>query len=155
MAAQPARRGERETQGERTAPGGDKRGQETVAQHRRAKGIRHYEATFLGDEDRWKLVRNSEVEPIRELPVQRPFAVRAEIGDRALDLDDQEVARPAEREDVGATPVGEREFDKARIAELLERAADAACQGTGRGGLGGAHGAGRPPAGPRAAPGIG
>jgi hypothetical protein len=111
-----------------------------VAQHRRAKGIRHYEATFLGDEDRRKLVRNSEVEPIREIPVQSPFAIRAEIGHRAFDLDYHQIAGLAEREDVGAAPVGEREFEEARIAELLERAADAACQGTGKGGLGGAHG---------------
>jgi hypothetical protein len=152
MAAQPARSGEAKAQGQGAAPGGDERGRGAVSQHRRAKGVCHYEATFFGDEDGRKLVRNSEVEPVGVLPVEGPLAIRAEIGDRAFDLYYHQIAGQAERDYVGAAAVGEREFEEARIAELVERAADAACQQTGNGELSGAHGATGPMANPGASP---
>ena len=132
VAAQPGGRRQRETQRQGAAPGRRQRACDTVAQHRRAEGIRHYQATFFGDQKSRKFVRHSEIEPVRELPVAGPFAVGAEIGHRALDLDDDEVARLAERQHVGAAAIGQREFDKARIAELRQRPADAARQQQGR-----------------------
>src|SRR6266481_895787 len=72
LPAQPACGGEREAQGERAAPGRGERGEGAVAQHRRAKGVRHYEATFFGDEKSRKLVRYSKVEPVRELAIEGP-----------------------------------------------------------------------------------
>src|SRR4029079_12405196 len=79
----------------------------------------------------------SKVEPVCELPIAGPFAVGAEIGNRTLDLDDDEIARLAERQDVGAAPVGQGEFDEAGITELRQRPADAARQQQGRTGLAG------------------
>src|SRR5204862_7801032 len=90
---------------------------------------------FFGDEEGWKLVRHSEVEPVREFPIEGPFTIRAEIGHRAFDLDYHQIAGLAECQNVGAAPVGEREFEEARIAELLERAADAPRQQNRSGGL--------------------
>ncbi len=139
MAAQPARGGAAKAQGQGAAPGRGEREEGAVAQHRRAKRVRHYEATFFGNEEDGKLVRHREVEPIRVLPIEGPFAIRAEIGHRAFDLDYHQIAGLAECDYVGAAPVGEREFEEAGIAELLERAADAPRQQTSRGGKGGAH----------------
>ena len=121
-----ATRAKRKVSARRRA-GGERRC-DAVAQHGRAERIRHHQATFFGDQTRRKIVRHGEIKPVRELSVGGPFAVGAEIGHRALDLDDDEVAGLAERENVGAPAVGEREFDQAGIAELLERAADAARQ---------------------------
>src|SRR5438874_259594 len=135
LAVQPARRGERKAQGQGAAPGRGERGEGAMAQQRRAKRVRHYEATFFGDEEGGKLVRHSEIEPVRELPIKGPFTIGAEIGHRAFDLDYHQVAGLAERQDVGAAAVGEREFAKARIAELLERAANASRQQNRSGGL--------------------
>ena len=73
-----------------------------------------------------KVVRDREIKTICKIAVTRPLAIGAEIGDRALDFDNQEVAGFAKREDVGAAPVDERKFDEAGIAELIERSADAA-----------------------------
>src|SRR5205823_13512633 len=118
MPAQPASGGECEAHRKRAAPGRDERGQGAVPQYRRAKGVRHYEATFFGDEKARKFIRDSKIEPVRELPVEGPLAIRPEIGHRAFDLDDHQVAFLAERDDVGAAAVGEREFEEAGIAEL-------------------------------------
>jgi len=71
-----------------------------------------------------KVVRHREIKTIGKFAVGRPFAIGAEIGDRRLDLDNHQVASFAEREDVGAPSVREREFDEARVAELIEGAAD-------------------------------
>ena len=68
---------------------------------------------------------HGEIETIGEIAVGRPFAVGTEIGNRALDLDDDEVAGLAEGQHIGAPPVGERELDEAGIAELVERPAHA------------------------------
>ena len=73
-----------------------------------------------------KVVRHREIKTVREIAITRPFAIAAEIGDRALDFDNHEVASLAKPEDIGASPVDEREFDEAGIAELVEGAADAA-----------------------------
>src|SRR6266446_6394090 len=134
LAVQPTRRGDRKAQRQGAAPGRGERDEGAVSQYRRAEWVRHYEATFFRDEEGRKLVRHSEVEPIREFPIEGPFAIRAEIGHRAFDLDYHQLAGLAERQDVGAAPVGEREFEEARIAELLERAADAPRQQNSRDG---------------------
>ena len=72
-----------------------------------------------------KVVRDREIKTNCKIAVTRPLAIGAEIGDRALDFDNQEVARFADPEDVGAAPIDERKFDEAGIAELIEGAADA------------------------------
>jgi hypothetical protein len=83
-----------------------------------------------------KVVRDREIKTICKITVTRPLAIGAEIGDRALDLDNQEIASLAEPEDVGAAPVDERKFDEARIAQLVERTANAAREkGGGRRGV--------------------
>jgi len=112
--------------GQRPPPRGGERGCGTVAQQGRAERVRHYEATFFGDQDGRKVVRHSEIKPVRELSIPGPFTVRAEISERALDLDDDEVTGSAERQDVGTLPADEREFEQAGITELVERAAHAA-----------------------------
>ena len=71
-----------------------------------------------------KVVRNREIQTISEIAVGCPFAIGAKIGDRALDLDDHDVAGFSEPKDVGAASIRERKFDEAGIAELAERAAD-------------------------------
>ena len=73
-----------------------------------------------------KVVRHREIKTVREIAITCPFAIAAEIGDRALDFDNHEVASLAEPEDIGAAPVDERKFDEAGIAELVKSAADAA-----------------------------
>jgi hypothetical protein len=70
----------------------------------------------------------NEIKTICKIAVGRPFAIGTEIGDRAFDLDNQEITTLAEPEDVGAAPIDQREFGEAGIAELLKRAADAACE---------------------------
>ena len=79
-----------------------------------------------------KPLRHREIEAVREIAIAAPFAVGAEIGDRGFDFDDDQIARPAERQDVGAAAIGEREFEQAGIAELGERAAGAARQTLGQ-----------------------
>src|SRR5207244_1882570 len=59
LAAQPARGCDREAQGQRAAAGRGERDCGAVAQHRCAKAVRHYQATFFGDEKNRELVRNS------------------------------------------------------------------------------------------------
>ena len=73
-----------------------------------------------------KVVRDREIKTICKITVTRPLAIGSEIGDRTLNLDNQEIASPAEPEDVGAAPVEKRKFGEAGITELVERAADAA-----------------------------
>ena len=73
-----------------------------------------------------KVVRHREIKTVREIAITRPFAIAAEIGDRALDFDDHEVASLAEPEDIGAAPVDEWKFDETGIAELVKGAADTA-----------------------------
>ena len=73
-----------------------------------------------------KVVWDAEIKTICKIAVTCPLVIGAEIGDRALDFDNQEVARFADPEDVGAAPIDERKFDEAGIAELIERSADAA-----------------------------
>ena len=73
-----------------------------------------------------KVVRHREIKTVREIAITCPFAIAAEIGDRALDFDNHKVASLAEPEDIGAAPIDERKFDEADIAELVEGAANAA-----------------------------
>ena len=73
-----------------------------------------------------KVVRDREIKTICKITVTRPLAIGAKIGDRTLDLHDQQVAGLAESKDVGAAPVDQRKFDEAGVAELVERAADTA-----------------------------
>ena len=73
-----------------------------------------------------KVVRHREIKTIRKIAITCPFAIAAEICDRALDFDNHEVTSLAEPEDIGAAPVDERKFDEAGIAELVKSAADAA-----------------------------
>src|SRR5437868_3677736 len=134
LASEARRRGPRKAQCHRAASGGGERRCDTVAQQGRPEGIRHHEATFFGDENGWELVRHSEVKPVREFPIAGPFTVGAEIGHRALDLDNDEIAGFAKRQNVGPLSVGERKFGEAGITELIERAADAARQQQGGGG---------------------
>ena len=63
-----------------------------VAQHGRAERIRHHQATFLWDQRSREVIRDSEIKAVREVAVGCPFAVGTEIGQRALDLDDHELA---------------------------------------------------------------
>ncbi len=102
--------------------------------HDRAERIRHHQATFIGDQHARKVVWHGKVKAIREVTVGAPFAVGAKIGHGRFDLDDHEVARLAESENIGAAAVGEREFHQAHVSEVLQGAADAARQkgGTGR-----------------------
>jgi len=90
------------------------------------EGIRHYEATILGDERDGKNFGDGKIETIGEIAILGPFAIGSEIGDRAFDLDDRKLAAAAEGEDIGSPTAGERELEKAREAELFERAANAA-----------------------------
>jgi len=69
---------------------------------------------------------DGKIETVGKIAILDPFTIGAEIGDRGFDLDDDEIAATAEGENIGASPIGEREFKEARITELLERAADSA-----------------------------
>jgi hypothetical protein len=110
---------------------------------RRREAVRHYEATFLGDERHGKTAWYGKIETIGEFAIIGPLAVGTEIGDRALDLDDDQIAAAPQRENIRAAAVGEREFEQAGVAELLERAADTASEKRRREGFAGRHCVGR------------
>ena len=99
-----------------------------LAQQGSAELVRQHQATFLGDQRLWKVGRDREIKTICKIAVGRPLVIGPEIGDRALDLDNQEIASLAKPKDIGAAPVGQRKFDEAGIAELVERTADTAGQ---------------------------
>ena len=73
-----------------------------------------------------KVVLDREIETICEIAVSYPLMIGAKVGDRGFDLDDHEIARLAEAQKVRAASTGERKLDEGRIAELAQRAADAA-----------------------------
>ena len=113
-----------EPQSQRASASRGERHRGAVPQQCSTKGIGHHQATFLRNKHLRKVVRHREIKTIGKFAVGRPFAIGAEIGDRRLDLHNYQVASFAEREDVGAPPVREREFDEACVAELIEGAAD-------------------------------
>jgi len=125
MAAQPRCGEKREPQGQRLAPGRWQPLRDTVAQHGRAEPVCHDQATFFGDQKPRKVARNREKKPVGKFFVTGPFTIGPEVGHRAFDLDDDEVAGLAEREDVGTASICEREFEQTGIAELFERPAGA------------------------------
>jgi hypothetical protein len=125
-AAQPGGGYPGKAQGHGPAPPRGKRGGSAFAQYRRAKRIRHHQATILRDQRGRKPARHGETQAVGKFAIVRPFVVGAKIGDRTLDFDDNQVAALAERQNIGAAAVGEREFDEARIAEVIEGAAHAA-----------------------------
>jgi hypothetical protein len=67
--------------------------------------------------------------------IVRPFLVGAEILDRRLDLDDPDLAVPAERDQVGPPARCERQFAHAGEAERQEKPLRAARDGERNGGL--------------------
>jgi hypothetical protein len=97
-----------------------------AANQGRGEGVRHYEATILGDERDGKRFWDGKIETIGKIAIFGPLAVGTEIGDRAFDLYDRKFAATTEGKNIGSPPIGERELKKARKAELFERAADAA-----------------------------
>jgi len=115
-------------QGHRTAPAGAERCRLAIAQQCRSERIRHHQATFIGDQHLREVAGNREIKTVSKIAVGRPLAISAEIGDRSFDLDNYEIAGLAERKNISATPVREREFDEAGVAELIESAADAPSQ---------------------------
>ena len=123
---QPRRRRAGKAQGQGAAPARVERRRARLAEQDSAERVGHHQATFLGDQPLRKMARDREIKTIGKIAVGRPFVVGAKVGDRALDLDDHEIAGPAEPEDVGTAPVEEREFNETGIAELVEGAADAA-----------------------------
>jgi hypothetical protein len=139
LAAQADRGGARDAQHDRPPPGGRYRRRRAVAQNGCAKRVGHDQATFFGDEHGRKPARHGEIKPVGELPVTAPFMVGAEVGDRGFDLDNDQIACPAEREDIGAAAVGEREFEETGIAPPGERAARPAGQHRRRCRVSGAH----------------
>ncbi len=58
--------------------------------------------------------------------VVAPFAVGAKVGDRGFDLDDQQRAVAAERDDVGAAAVEQRQFGNGGKAARAQQPANAA-----------------------------
>ena len=140
MAAQPCRRNPREAQGQGAAAGRAERCWRTVSQQGCPEGIRHHQATFFWDQYLWEAVRDSEVEAVRKVAVGCPLAVGPKIGRRNLDLDDDELARSAKSENIGASAVGERELDQTCVTKLSESTADAPRQKGGANRFGGESG---------------
>lgn len=101
---------------------------DTVTQQCATVAVRHYEATIFGNQESRKIARHSKIEAVGKFSIARPFTVGAEICHRSLDLYGDDIAGPAKGEDIGASTIGEREFDKARIAELSENAAHTATE---------------------------
>ena len=112
-----------ETQSYRATARRGERMCDTVTQQCATVAVRHYEATIFGDQEHWKIARYSKIEAVGKFSIAGPFAVGTEIGDRSLDLYGDKIAGLAKREDIGAATIGEREFDKARIADLSKNAA--------------------------------
>jgi len=108
---QPRRRGACKAQGQGAAAARVERRWARLAQQDGAERVGHHQTTFLGDQLLRKMARDREIKTIGKIAVTLPLAVGAKIGDRALDLDDDEVTGLAEPEDVGAAAVEEREFD--------------------------------------------
>jgi hypothetical protein len=125
QSVQPLRRRQGEAQGDGTAARRVERPQLGFAQDRRAERIGDDEAAFRRDQLVRETRGDGEIEPVALLPVFRPFAIGAEIGDRGFDLDDRDLAAAAERDDVGAPAAGKVEFMQAGKAELAQRPADA------------------------------
>lgn len=124
MAPQPGGSKAGKAQDQSAAPARIERRRAAVAQQYSTERVRHHQATFFRNQDLRKVVWNREKQTIGEIAVDHPLAIGAKIGDRVLDLDDHDVTGLSEPEDIGAAPVGERKFDEAGIAELVERAAD-------------------------------
>ena len=91
-----------------------------------AEGIGEDQSAVLRQDVEGKGLRHGEVEAVAESLVVGPFPVGPEIRDARFDLDDGEAAVRAERDDVGAAPVGEGELGQGRVAELREEPPDAA-----------------------------
>lgn len=108
----------------------------SFTQYCRTKSIGHYDATILRDQRDRKSACYGEVQAIDELPITRPFLIGAEIGYRALDFDGDYVPSSAKSEDIGTASICQREFDKTRVAELVESAAHAAGKQHGIGAVG-------------------
>ena len=61
------------------------------------------------------------------LPVERPFGVGPEVGDRGLDLDDGQRAVGCERGQIGPPSIGQTEFGDAREVHRPQHAPHALC----------------------------
>src|SRR5271154_5973946 len=123
-AAQPRRRDAGKAHRHGTAAAGLEPRCAAIAKYGCAERIRHHQATFIRDQRTRKVVWHGKVKTIREVTIGTPLAVGTKIGHGTLDLDNHEVAGLAESENIGAPAIGEREFHQARIAELLQDAAD-------------------------------
>jgi hypothetical protein len=97
-----------------------------VAHDLGAVAVGEDEAALLG-KDRGRHIRmRGEEEAVGMQPVFRPLAVDAEILDRRLDLDDPDISRPRQRDEVGAPAGSQAEFGQHMRAHLREQALDAA-----------------------------
>ena len=128
---QPGCRDARKAQSQSAAAVRVERRRARLAQQSSVELVRQHQATFLGDQRLWKVGRDREIKTICKIAVGRPLVIGPEIGDRALDLDNQEIASLAKPKDIGAAPVGQRKFDEAGIAELVKSAAAGAASMTG------------------------
>jgi hypothetical protein len=142
-ALQPGRCNPRETQRNSAAPPGGEAAGLAVAHDRRSKRVRHYQATIIGDQRGGKPACDGKVQAVGKFAIARPFSVGAEIGERALDLDSDDLTAPPQSQDIGAAAVGEREFDESGVAKLAQGAANSARQETGINRFGGEYVGGR------------
>jgi hypothetical protein len=67
------------------------------------------------------IAMRGEKQPVTVLPVFGPLAIRAEILDRGLDLDDPDLAIAAKRHEIGTTAGGKRQFRYHRQAQIRKQ----------------------------------
>src|SRR5947207_7154173 len=77
-------------QSHRTATRRGERMCDTVTQQCSTVAVRHYEATIIRDQKGWKIARHSKIQAVGKFSIARPFTIGTKIGDRSLDLDDNQ-----------------------------------------------------------------
>jgi hypothetical protein len=132
---QPEGSGAGKAEHHRLAAGCGQRRHGAVAQHLGAKAVGHDQAGGRRDDGPVHERRDGEIELVAEFGIERPFVIGMEVLGRGFDLDDPNLAPVAERHDVGAPAIGERQLAEAGKAALAQHAADAALGGIGGVGL--------------------
>jgi hypothetical protein len=100
-----------------------------LAHDRSAEGIGHDQPGVAGKYLARHIDDGGEEQPVAMQFVVHPLLVGAEIGHRRLDLDNQDFAVAAERDEIGAPAGRQRQFAHHRIAERMQKPRGAARYG--------------------------
>lgn len=123
---QPTRRELGEANQNGAAASSDKEHCRRLAKDGSAEWIGHDETAIAWNKLEREAVWHREVKAITKVAIFRPFAITAEIRYRRFDFDDDKLAIPPERQDVGAPPISKRYLDEGGKAAMSKCATDAA-----------------------------